>query len=181
MTNLNRPKVSAYIATSMDGYIARIDGNLDWLNNIEQVPNEDYGFHAFMATIDCMVMGRGTYEVASSVENWPYIGKRVVVLSNTLTSVRKDAELSCGDIHTVVSRLNADGIKHIYVDGGKTISQFLNTCMVDEIIITVVPIVLGSGIPLFSNVNTDVKCELVSAQSYANGLVQLKYVVQRVC
>jgi dihydrofolate reductase len=160
----------------MDGCIARSDGGLDWLIGIEQVLNEDYGFHAFMASIDSLVMGRGTYEVAASVETWPYLGKRVVVLSNTLTSICEHAELASGDIHAVVAKLHADGIKHIYVDGGKTISQFLNAGLVDDMTLTIVPVVLGSGIRLFHDVNRDIKYDLVSSQSYANGLVQLRYV-----
>ena len=120
-------------------------------------------------------MGRNTYEVVSNFDTWPYQEKCVVVLSSTLTSVCKQAELFTGDIVHLVEKLHADGIKHIYVDGGVTISQFLNAGLIDQLIISLIPVVLGSGIPLFNKINHDKWCRLVSSKSYSNGLVQLQY------
>ncbi|MCW5584263.1 MAG: dihydrofolate reductase family protein, partial [Gammaproteobacteria bacterium] len=105
-------------------------------------------------------------------------GKRVVVLSSTLTSVCAQAELFTGDIIHLVKKLHDEGIKHIYVDGGATISQFLNVGLVDQLIISIIPVVLGSGIPLFSKINKDKWCQLLSSQAYSNGLVQLRYEVK---
>lgn len=171
-----RPQISVYIATSMDGYIAKENDGLDWLENINSPGcHEDYGFNEFLSSIDTMVMGRGTYKIASSVEDWPYKNKRVVVLSTSLPEVRKDAELYKGDINRLVQKLHTEGTKHIYIDGGATISQFIDAGLVDQMIISIIPVILGKGISLFKNLVNESWYELVSAQPYPNGLVQLKY------
>lgn len=170
-----RPRISVYIATSLDGYIARMDGALDWLERMNQMPGEDYGYKQFLSSIDTIVIGRGTYEVASSVAVWPYEGKRVVVLSRTLHSVCIQAELFSGDILSLVKRLHEEGVKHIYADGGMTVSQFLNAGIVDQLTISLIPVVIGSGIPLFSNIHHDKWCRLISSHAYENGLMQLQY------
>jgi len=178
MKNNNRPKISLYIATSMDGYIAKKDDGLDWLENFappQDNPDEDYGHAAYMADIDTLVMGKNTYKIASSVEVWPYPGKRVIVLSTSLTSVCKHAELFSGDVVSLTSKLYSEGAKHIYVDGGHTISQFLNAGLMDKMIISIIPVILGSGIPLFQNLLHESWCQLISTKSYKNGLVQLEY------
>ena len=120
-------------------------------------------------------MGKNSYEVVSNFDTWPYEGKRVVVLSSTLISVCDKAELFKGDIARLIEELYADGIKHIHVDGGDTISRFLNMELIDHMIISIVPVVLGAGIPLFSKINSDKRCRLISSQAYSNGLVQLRY------
>lgn len=172
----NRPKVSIYIATSIDGYIARKDNSLDWLEYGHQ-GDEDYGFKEFMNSIDALILGRNTYEVVSAFEEWPYSGKRVIVLSNTLKEVRKEAELFCGQLTDLVSMLHSESIKHVWVDGGITVSKFLDAGLVDDITISVIAMILGSGIPLFSTMSREHKCHLISTQSYPSGLVQLKYEV----
>lgn len=171
-----RPKISVYIATSMDGFIAKENDGLDWLENINPPGcNEDYGFKEFLSTIDTLVMGRGTYKIASSVEDWPYKGKRVVVLSQSLSEVRKDAELYNGDVTTLLHKLHSEGTKHIYIDGGVTISQFIAASLIDQIIISIVPVILGKGISLYKNIINESWYKLLSTQSYPNGLVQLRY------
>ncbi len=181
MTLSDRPKISVFIATSIDGYIARKNGDIDWLTKFnpptDESEDKDCGFSKFFSGIDVLVMGRNTYEVVSHFDPWPYEGKRVVVISSTLQSVCKQAELYKGDIKHLVEKLHADGFKHIYVDGGATISQFLNMGLVDQLIISIIPIVLGSGIQLFSNINDDKWCRLVTTQAFSNGLVQLRYEV----
>ena len=172
----NRPKISIYIATSIDGYIARKDGSLDWLDRIADV-NEDYRFKKPLNSIDALIIGRKTYEVATTVAD-PYPGKRVIVLSNTLNSVRKDMELYRGDLTQLASQLHSEGIKHIWIDGGITISQFLHLQMVDHMTLSVVPIILGDGIPLFNVVGKEISCRLTSSQSYPSGLVQLNYKIE---
>lgn len=171
---LSRPKVSVYIASSIDGYIARKDGNLDWLH-YGHAGNEDYGFKKFSSTIDAVVMGKNTYEVVSSFDEWAYKDKRVIVLSHTLAAVRKEAELFSGQLTELLAKLHTEHIKHIWVDGGITVSKFLEAGLVDDITISIIAIVLGSGIPLFSTMNQEHKCRLVSTQSYPSGLVQLNY------
>jgi dihydrofolate reductase len=176
MKPTNRPKISVYIAASIDGYIARKDGGIDWLE-YGHIGDEDYGFKKFIDSIDVLVLGRNTYEVVSGFEEWPYKGKRVIVLSNTLEEVREEAELFCGQLTDLTSMLHFEGIQHIWVDGGITVSKFLEAGLVDEITISIIATVLGSGIPLFSTMNREYKCHLISTQSYPSGLVQLKYEV----
>jgi dihydrofolate reductase len=172
--SFSRPKISIYIATSIDGYIARKDGSLDWLDCVGGF-NEDYGFQKLLNSIDAVILGRNTYEVAASVPDWPYIGKKIVVLSNHLQTVRKEAEIYRGDLIPLVTGLHADGIKHVWIDGGMTISQFLNLKMVDCMTLSVIPVILGDGMPLFNAISKEISCRLVSSDSYPSGLVQLKY------
>lgn len=177
--NIDRPKISVYIATSIDGYIARSDGSLDWLDQVGGF-DEDYGFKNLLDSIDAVILGRKTYEIASSVVDWPYKGKRTVILSNTLKTVRNDAELFRGDITQLVSQLNSDGIKHAWIDGGATISQFLDLQMVDSMTLSIIPVILGNGIPLFNVIGKELPCSLVSSQSYPSGLVQIIYEIAKV-
>lgn len=169
-----RPTISVYIAMSIDGYIARQDGSLDWLDQVGD-PNEDYGFQNLLASIDGVILGRNTYEVAASVVDWPYKGKKIIVLSNSLQSVREEAELFCGDLTQLVAQLHDEGIKHVWVDGGVTISQFLDLQMVDFMTLSIIPIILGAGMPLFNVIDKEIPCCLISSQSYPSGLAQLKY------
>lgn len=171
-----RPKVSIYIASSIDGYIARKDGNLDWLQYVHP-GDEDYGFKKFISTIDAVVMGRNTYEVVAGFDEWAYKDKRVIVLSNTLPKVRKEAELFSGQLTELLAKLHAENIKHIWIDGGITVSRFLEAGLVDDITVSIIAMVLGSGIPLFSTMNREHSCRLISTQSYPCGLVQLRYEV----
>lgn len=177
----DRPKISVFIATSIDGYIAKKNNDIDWLTKfsppIDANEDKDCGFSKFFSSVDVLVMGRSSYEVVSHFDPWPYEGKRVIVLSSTLTSVCKQVELFKGDIRQLIKELQNDGIKHIYIDGGVTISKFLNIGLVDQLIISIIPVVLGSGIPLFSKINDDKWCRLISSQAYSNGLVQLQYEV----
>ena len=157
-------------------FIARKDGGLDWLENINAPgDNEDYGFYKFLDSVDALIMGRNTYEIASSVKQWPYPRKRVVVLSSTLKSVREEAELFNGKISDIISTLQADGIKHVYVDGGVTICQFLNAGLIDTLTISIIPVILGKGIPLFSQLANESRHNFISSTAYPNGLVQLSY------
>ncbi len=172
--------MSVYIATSIDGYIAKKDDGLDWLETFSPPSdnlNEDYGFKKFLNQVDALVMGKNTYKIASRAIVWPYQGKRVIVLTSTLSSVCDKAEIYSGDIDHLINKLHSDGIKHIYVDGGKTISQFLNKGLIDELIISIIPIILGSGIPLFNNILHESWCHLASSHAYSNGLIQLRYEV----
>lgn len=181
MSNNSRPKISVFIATSIDGYIAKKDGDIDWLTKFSAPTaadeEKDCGFSKFFSSVDVLVMGRNSYETVAKFDPWPYQGKRVVVLSSTLTSVCEQAELFSGNAINLVEKLHAEGIKHIYVDGGVTISNFLNAGLVDQMIISIIPVVLGSGIPLFSKINKDQWCRLMSSKAYSNGLVQLQYEV----
>ena len=176
MTKKTQPKISVYIAMSIDGYIARKDGSIDWLEQ-GHVGDEDYGFKKFFNSIDALVLGRNTYETVSAFDKWPYTGKRVIVLSDTLKEVRMETELFSGPLTHLISMLHSDGIQHVWVDGGITISKFLEAGLVDHITISIIPVILGSGIPLFSFMNIEQVCRFISTQSFPSGLVQLQYEV----
>lgn len=174
-----RPKCSVFIATSIDGYIAKRNDDIDWLVNFApptaEDEDKDCGFSKFFSGVDALVMGRKTYEVVAAFPEWPYQNKRVVVLSSTLKSVSDKAELFTGDVEDLIKKLRTEGVKHIYVDGGKTISNFLNLGLIDQLIISFIPVILGSGIPLFSHIKDDKWLRLISSHSYSNGLVQIQY------
>lgn len=174
MVETGRPQISIYIAMSIDGFIARRDGSIDWLE-YGHTGDEDYGFKAFFSSIDTLILGRKTYEVVSSFAEWPYSGKRVIVLSNSLRSVREEAEVFCGPLEMLVSKLRSEGVEHVWIDGGVTVSQFLGAGLVDRMTISVLPIILGSGIPLFSQTENELICRLTSSKSYPSGLIQLRY------
>lgn len=162
---------------SLDGYIACLDQRLDWLDQVRK-ENEDYGFQVFFESIDALLLGRKTYEAAANAPVWPYLNKRVFVLSNTLTCVKKEAELIHGDLTQLISKMFLEGIKHLWINGGLTVSQFLNQQMVDKITLCIVPIILGSGIPLFNQIQRLSLMRLISSHSYPSGLVKLCYEFQ---
>lgn len=181
-------KASVYIATSLDGFIARENGDLDWLPGSDgtsgngESGDEDFGYKAFMDSVDVLVMGRNTFETVLSFGQWPYGSKRVVVLSSKLTQVSdklpKTVELWSGSLTGLIKNLRESGAKHLYVDGGKTIQSFLNAGLIQEIIITRIPVLIGKGIPLFGPLDKDVQLQHIETRSFANGFVQSKYKVR---
>ncbi len=171
-------KTTVYIATSLDGFIARKDGNIDWMINIENPTNDDYGYADFTSTIDAIVMGRGTFEKVLSFPSWPY-EKRVFVLSTTLKDVPSNLE---GKVNLLsltpkdlLSHLSKEGYSSIYVDGGKTIQGFLKQDLIDELIVTKIPVLIGSGIPLFGHLDHDLGFQHMETKTYPNGLVKSHY------
>lgn len=182
-------RISIYIATSFDRFIARPDGDVDWLTAASQeavkiAPNEDYGYQALFSSIDCMVMGRNSFEkVLSFGIEWPYAGKRFIILSTTMTNppdeYKDRVECYGGSLDALVEQLAADGIEHIYIDGGKTIQSFLNAGLVSEMIVTTIPILLGEGIPLFGSLPHDIHLTHVRTDSYPSGFVQSHYQIAK--
>ena len=168
------PRHSAFVATSVDGYMAREDGGLDWLERV-QLPGEDYGYADFFATVDAMVMGRRTYETALGFPEWPYAGKRVVVMTHRTSEPKHGEIFVSGTPREVSDALEDDGSRHAYVDGGAVIRQFLAAHLLDELTISIIPIVLGSGIPLFDRGVGEHPLELVQSRSWPSGLVQGRY------
>lgn len=176
---------SVYIATSLDGFIARNNGALDWLPGSDGAGgDEDYGYQAFFAAIDTLVMGRNTYETARSFHEWPYQGKRVMVLSHQFPKhpqrLAEGVEGTSMAPKELLQYLADDGAKHVYVDGGKTIQSFLREQLIQELTITQVPILIGGGIPLFGPLTQDVQLAHVSTKTFANGFVQSQYTVLNV-
>lgn len=171
-----------YIATSIDGFIAKKDGNIDWLLDIPNPSGSDYGYSEFMQRIDGIVMGRNTFEKVLEFNIWPY-SKMIFVLSNTLKSVPRHldnrAEIVNGDLNSIIEKLNSRGFENLYIDGGKTIQSFLRNDMIDELIITRIPIVLGSGIPLFENNGIELEFRHVETKVYSDTLVKSRYIRAR--
>ena len=183
-------KYLVYIATSLDGFIARTDGSLDWLEGSDGDQNdhdagEDYGFSEVMAEVDTMVMGRATYEFVASTGQWIYEGKRVIVLSSSMSDddvahhLRSKVEILSMKPRELGAKLESDGSRVVYVDGGVTIQRFLRAGMISELILTRVPVLIGSGIPLFGGLDADVHLTHVSSKSFSNGMVQSKYTINR--
>jgi dihydrofolate reductase len=179
-----RARVSAFIATSLDGFIARSDGRLDWLNDANAaVPDgEDCGYQSFIATVDVLVMGRSTFEQVLQFESWPYQGLKVVVLTRRPLpippEVAAQVSISSEPPEQLVNRLSAEGAQHVYVDGGKTIQRFLEAGLIDRITITLIPVLIGAGRPLFAPLPRDRKLMLESVKAYTFGFVQCCYRVE---
>jgi dihydrofolate reductase len=167
-----------YIAASLDGFIAKKDGGLDWLLDIPNPDNTDYGFSEFLKSIDAIVMGRNTYELVLTFKEWPYT-KPVFVLSRTLKSVPENmkdkVEIINGDADSIVKELNSRQYHNLYIDGGVTIQGFLKQELIDELVITRVPILLGEGIPLFGGLTKEQKYEHLKTEVFNNFLVRSFY------
>lgn len=173
------PKVSIYIATSLDGIIARKNGDIDWLADSANQNGEDYGYQHFIDSIDVIVMGRHTFETALTFKAWPYTNKRVVVLSTRTLKIPnrlpKNVTVQNASPSILLESLSGDGAAHLYVDGGNTIQRFLTAGLVDELTITRIPILLGDGLPLFGSSDHDIKLQHLETKAFANGFVQSKY------
>jgi dihydrofolate reductase len=175
-------QATIYIATSVDGFIARNDGGIDWLPSGAEIDGgEDYGYQKFIDSVDALVMGRNTYELALSFDLWPYGEKPVFVLSSRKIDIpdyiRTTVESMCLPPQEVVFRLSKRGFQHLYIDGGKTIQWFLSEGLIQQLIITKVPILIGSGIPLFGSLPHDIRLHHLETRQFKNGLVQSKYKV----
>ncbi len=175
-------KCSVFIATSLDGFIARKNGDLDWLPGSDGAAEiEDYGFKEFFLSIDTLVIGRNTYELALTFKEWPYRGKNVVVLSSRFPKTPKNlaqgvegTSLSPAEL---IHRLASSGSKHVYVDGGKTIQSFLHADLIHEMTITRIPILIGEGISLFGPLAHDIKLAHLTTITFESGFVKSKYKV----
>jgi dihydrofolate reductase len=170
--------VSAFVGTSADGFIARTNGEFDFL---PQDGGEPHGYDEFIASIDAIVMGRHTFDTVLRFPAWPYGDKRVVVLSNRdlerQTANGGVVEQMAGAPADIVSKLASTGSHHLYVDGGITVQQFLRAGLVQRLVITRVPVLIGEGIPLFGSLPHDVKLRHLGTRQFASGLVQSEYEV----
>ena len=171
---------SVFVGASVDGFIARADGGLDWL---PAGGGEPHGYDEFMASVDAIVIGRNTFEIVLGFDPWPYGDKRVVVLSSRpldVSVVRGGrVEQRAGDPATIIADLAADGAPNLYIDGGITIQRFLRAGVIERLIVTRVPVLIGEGIPLFGSLDRDIRLGHVATRSYPSGLVQSEYRIGR--
>ena len=168
--------VSVFVGTSVDGFIARPNDDLDFL---PEGGGEPHGYNEFMASVDALVIGRKTFEKVLTFEAWPYGDKRVVVLSSRpldLSAVVGGVvEQMAGTPAGIVSQLAATGAHHLYVDGGITIQRFLRAGLIQRLIITRVPVLIGDGVPLFGSLPRDIRLNHIATRHYPSGLVQSEY------
>lgn len=168
-----------FIAVSLDGYIARQDGDIGWLLQRDD-PTEDHGYAAFIADKEWIVMGRGSYEKVLTFDEWPY-DRPVLVLSRQLAdtpvpeALKGKVQFSRLSPKDVLNDLAAQNIERVYIDGGQVIQSFLREGLVADIVITTVPVLLGSGKPLFGSLSRDINLTLLSSRSFPSGLVQSHY------
>lgn len=174
-------KASVFVATSLDGFIARPDGSIDWLNEANAVVprGEDCGYAEFIESVDVLVMGRNTFETVLTFDEWPYGDTRVVVLSSRPLSIPAmlpaTVSASSESPNMLVERLAAEGARHLYVDGGITIQRFLAAGLIDDITITLIPVLLGRGRPLFGPMENDITLAHAATRTFDFGFVQVKY------
>ena len=170
-------KTTVYVGTSLDGFIARKDGDIDWLVKYQNKEVHD-SYNEFISRIDAMVIGRGTYEKVLSFPEWPY-EKKVFVLSTSLKQIpgtlNEKATLVDMKPAALLNYLSDKGFSNIYVDGGKVIQSFLKEDLIDELIITRVPELIGTGIPLFGYLDNDLRFEHIKTSIYSDGLVKSQY------
>jgi dihydrofolate reductase len=180
-------RCSVFIGTSLDGFIARRDGAIDFLDyrNEPAPPEEDFGYKAFFETVDVLIMGRKTLETVMGfgLPEWPYGDKPMVVLSRTWKGLPAGCapSISLSDLSPadLVAKLDAEGKRRAYIDGGETVQSFLAAGLIDELTITRIPILLGEGIPLFGPLSGDIRLVHEGTQAYDCGLVQSRYRAKR--
>ena len=177
----NTPRIKLYIATSLDGFIAREDGSIDWLTEYENNPETDYGYSEFYASIGTVLMGRKTYEQVLGFGDWPYGEKKSYVFTRQKEPLRREnnVEFISGDIGKFVRDLKENTEEDIWLVGGsQLIKVFLKENLVQDLIVFVVPIILGSGIPLFDRIGKEIRLRTGKVERYENGLVRLEYKVE---
>lgn len=177
-TNFHTPvRCSVFIALSLDGFIARPDGGLDWLPQPE--PGEDYGYTRFIETVDTVLMGRNTFDQVLTFPEYPYADRNLVVLTTRPLALPAPlaGKVQCmqGEPAQILARLVEQGACHVYVDGGETIRRFLRAGLIQDMILTRVPVLLGRGIPLFGDLDGEIPLEHVETVVYPHGLVQSHY------
>lgn len=176
-------KNKVFIATSIDGYIADKNGGIDWLHSMPDPTKNNMGYAEFMEEVDAIIMGRNTFETVCAFDvNWPY-NIPVFVLSNQMTHMKEEyaekAILVKGDLQDIIAEIHNKGHYQLYIDGGKTIQSFLAADLIDEITITTIPYLLGSGTSLFSELPGSLGFACTKSKLYLKEVVQNTYVRKR--
>ncbi len=178
-------KACVFVAVSLDGFISRPDGSIDWLLQANSLApeGEDFGYRDFFDRIDALIMGKNTFKQALTLGDWPYGDKKVIVLTRKGITIPKELQenviTSAEDPALLLNWLALRGAGQVYVDGGQTIQSFLREGLIDELNITTIPILLGSGRPLFGTLKADVHLRHIFTKAYPFGFVQSRYVVER--
>lgn len=169
-------KVVLYIATSLDGYIAKPNDDLDFLSIVEQ-EGEDYGYADFVKTVDAVIVGRKTYDkVISMGFEFPHVDKDAYIVTRTPKPTIGSVKFYTGNLKSLVDRLKSENGKNIYCDGGaEIVNELLKNDLIDEFIISVIPILVGNGTKLFKDGRPELKLQLVSTKQFDKGLTQLHY------
>ncbi|RBY75171.1 dihydrofolate reductase [Blastococcus sp. TF02-09] len=177
---------SVFLGMSVDGFIARLDHDLSWLTGGDDAggpPDDgeggDFGFGEFVASIDALVMGRSTYDVISPLAEWPYQGKPVHVLSSTLPPDADGRIVVHRSFDQAVDALTAAGYRRVYVDGGRTVHQFLVAGLIGDLTLSRVPVLIGTGHTPFGELPADIALEHERTRTFAGGMVQSTYRVRR--
>lgn len=169
---MDRPRVSAFLGASLDGFIAEADGGLGFLKPFEQ---EEHGYAAFYASVDTLLMGRKTYETVLGFGAWPFADKRVRVLSRSPRTARFGERFLSGEPRAVLTALAAEGARQVYADGGEVVTAFLAAGCLDVLTVSIVPVVLGTGTRLFARSPGMHRLSLTSSRTFESGVVQLSY------
>jgi dihydrofolate reductase len=174
---MNRRKVSVFIAMSLDGYIAGKGGDMSFVSCVE-VPNEDYGYNAFIEEVDTVIMGRSTFDwVFAQTGRLPHHNKQTIVVTHRPLPEIPNLDAFSGDLAMFVNKLRNLSGRTIYVDGGASVvDELMQKHLIDEVIISIIPVVLGGGTRLFDELNTTIPLDLKHSRAYSSGLVQLTYV-----
>lgn len=174
------PSAEVFIATSLDGFIARTDGDIEWLVGRPTPEGEDFGYAAFMDGIGAMVMGRQSFDKVSGLQEWPY-SVPVIVMSRSPDTVKLPEALR-GKVRVtsatpvdILRDLDQQGVRRVYVDGGQIVRAFLDKGLIRRMIVTLIPILLGQGRPLWGHGVGDIDLALVKVQHFANGFVEIEY------
>ena len=172
-------KIKLFIASSIDGYIAKLDHSLDWLDSIPNPDNLDYGYEEFYSSVETLFIGRKTYEVVQDMDvEWPYPDSKTYIITRNdkYTVTTPNTFVINKDIEDFVDELKASQKKDIWlVGGGELISMFMDLELIDEMILTIFPIVLGSGVPLFASDSKEVRYKLIDSRVFETGLINLHY------
>jgi len=172
---------AVFVGVSLDGFLARPNGDLDWLMGDGEGGGGDHGYNEFIADIDAIVMGRKTFEKVLTFDKWYYGARRVIVLSRhpvdlSVPQARGGVvERMAGTPGEIVSKLAMSGARRLYVDGGVTIQEFLRAGLIQRLIISRLPVLIGEGIPLFGSLHGDVRLRHMTTRTYSGGMVQSEY------
>lgn len=172
-----RPQTAAFLGMSLDGFIAGPNDELDWLERAGGPP-ADHGYADFFASVDALLLGRRTWEVVRGFPEWPYAGKAVHVLTHRPAEGRRGERFHAGPPGEVLEALGAAGVRRLYVDGGRVVSQVLAAGLLDELTVSILPVVIGKGIRLFEDAGPERWLTLRETRSWPSGMAQLRYVAR---